>query len=298
MPMSRPLLLLALLLAPPFAHAQTATLTGRVTTAQQGPVEGVSVFVPGTLAATFTDAGGRYTLADVPAGEVEIHAAFAGFRTGTARRVLAPGETATVDFTLRRRPFWERTALFSTDPDAESNSAVFALPRTRDATALPARTTAEASGLLPGALRDERSDTLTFLHGTRIAPVLDGVPLPAPLRLPWNGVARLDLYGEFTPAALAGSRDAALDVTTRDGSAERVLHVEALGAPFDPTGLGEIRLTAGTPLLGDRIRVFVAASVARQDDPVPRCKTDYALAARGTGSAGGLAPGCNCLPRR
>lgn len=266
----RLLFLMLLALLPSTAHAQQiATVSGRVSDSQGAPLSGVSVFVPGTLAATFTDEGGLYRLDDAPIGEVAVHFSLAGYRTHVAPVSLTEGEAATLDVTLTRQPFWERALLFSTDPDADTRLAAFSIARTLQTEGLPARTTAEAAGLLPGLRRDERSDRLTFTGGARVARALDGVPLPAPMPLPWPGISQLTLYGEHTPAMLAGGSEALLDVTTHSGGEARQFRIEALASPLSPTGLTELRGAVGTPLLGGRARFFVAGSLARQDDAAP-----------------------------
>jgi len=61
----------ALLLASIPASAQTRTVTGTVTDAQSGePLEGARVMVRGTSIGTATAAGGRFTLGNVPPGDV------------------------------------------------------------------------------------------------------------------------------------------------------------------------------------------------------------------------------------
>ena len=62
-----------LLLASITASAQTRTVTGTVTDAQSGQaLEGARVAVRGTTLTTATGAGGRFTLANVPAGDVVL----------------------------------------------------------------------------------------------------------------------------------------------------------------------------------------------------------------------------------
>lgn len=259
-------LVLACLPGPLLAQVP-ATLSGRITDQQGEPLAGVSVFVPGTLAATFSDDTGAYRLEDVPSGGAEVHFSLAGYRSLVLAVDLASGEEGTRDVTLRRQPFWERTRLFSTDLEAAVDEP-FAPTRQVEAAGLPARSVAEGAALLPGLVRDARTDALTFQGGDRLARTIDGVPLPAPLRLPWPAVERLALHSEHVPASDAGGRDAWLDVTTRRGDT-REAYADVFGSPGSPAGLVEVRGALGVPLPVARARVFVAGSWARQEDFAP-----------------------------
>ncbi|RYD91306.1 MAG: TonB-dependent receptor, partial [Sphingobacteriales bacterium] len=59
------------------AHAQELTVTGRVTNANNEPLPGVTVSVPGSKSAVTTDAQGMYTIA-VPRSGVTLHLTYVG----------------------------------------------------------------------------------------------------------------------------------------------------------------------------------------------------------------------------
>jgi TonB-linked SusC/RagA family outer membrane protein len=80
--------LMALLFVNP-AHAQTVTLTGRVTDQTDQPLPGVIVVVKGGLIGTTTGADGHYTLKGVPAVSV-LSFSFIGFKT---REIPLNGQT-------------------------------------------------------------------------------------------------------------------------------------------------------------------------------------------------------------
>lgn len=76
--------------------AGAATLTGTVIDARDGaPVAGVEVRTPGAPRTSLTDAAGRFTLGDLPPGDLTV----AFFRVGyqPAKRTLAAGEVAAAD---------------------------------------------------------------------------------------------------------------------------------------------------------------------------------------------------------
>src|SRR5690606_2608923 len=69
------LLIPLLLLGVTDVHAQTATITGRVTSAESGqPLQEAQISVVGTSLGGLTNAEGRYTITGVPLGTVEVRA--------------------------------------------------------------------------------------------------------------------------------------------------------------------------------------------------------------------------------
>jgi iron complex outermembrane receptor protein len=95
---------LAALLAAPVvtAFAQGgATVTGRIANAATGSyLENAEVRVEGTDLAATTSAGGRYVLANVPAGSVTVAATYPGLDPLRQTVAVAAGGTATLDFNL------------------------------------------------------------------------------------------------------------------------------------------------------------------------------------------------------
>jgi len=93
---------LALLLAfAPAAAQQTGTLTGTVTEdLSQRPLVGVQVYVVGTGLGTVTGSNGRYTLTNVPAGQIQLQAQLIGYKTLEKTVTLGAGVSERVDFLL------------------------------------------------------------------------------------------------------------------------------------------------------------------------------------------------------
>jgi TonB-dependent receptor len=96
--------LLAFLFLVPSASAQpaaTGTIEGRVTHLRTGdPVELARVTVEGTSLETFTDSGGQFRLAQVPAGDARLRIFFTGQDQQTATVAVSPRATARRDFGL------------------------------------------------------------------------------------------------------------------------------------------------------------------------------------------------------
>ena len=90
---------LAVMPAPGYAQ-QTGTITGSVTSTTGQPLQGVQVVVAELQLGALSDAGGRFQVTDVPAGEHVVRAQSIGYATAE-QTVTVPAEgTATADFTL------------------------------------------------------------------------------------------------------------------------------------------------------------------------------------------------------
>lgn len=77
------------------------TIIGQVTHAGTGrTLSGVQISVEGSGLGALTDASGRYSISDVPAGAAEVRAQILGFRTATLSVTVASGETTVADFEL------------------------------------------------------------------------------------------------------------------------------------------------------------------------------------------------------
>jgi TonB-linked SusC/RagA family outer membrane protein len=94
--------LLALLILPVSAWAQTGTVRGTVTDAETGePLPGVNITITEIQQGAATGVEGTYEIAGVPAGTYDIEARFVGFRTATESVTVSADETVEQNFTLR-----------------------------------------------------------------------------------------------------------------------------------------------------------------------------------------------------
>jgi TonB-linked SusC/RagA family outer membrane protein len=81
--------------------AFVGTIAGRVTSEGGEPIPAVTVSVTGTRFGAATGADGRYTIANVPAGQHQLRAIRIGFGADTQTVTVIDGQTTTADFTLR-----------------------------------------------------------------------------------------------------------------------------------------------------------------------------------------------------
>src|SRR5215207_7684667 len=80
-------------------------VVGRVTSAEGNrPVAGATVLLVGTAVGTLTDTAGRFTLANVPAGNRRIQARRLGFVSASQTVSVTGGQAATVEFSLVTSP--------------------------------------------------------------------------------------------------------------------------------------------------------------------------------------------------
>ncbi len=93
--------LCALLAPAPAPAGTTGKLTGRVLDGRQRPVEVVTVMVTGTRLGAYTDAGGRYTILNIPAGTYEVSFSRMGFAGKRIQNVvISADQTTTLDAAL------------------------------------------------------------------------------------------------------------------------------------------------------------------------------------------------------
>lgn len=95
------LALLAFLVAPSLAAAQTGTVQGQILDASTGqPLPSAQVMVAGTGVGGLTNQQGRFLLLNVPAGEQTVRALLIGYTPEEATVAVAVGQTATLNFQL------------------------------------------------------------------------------------------------------------------------------------------------------------------------------------------------------
>ena len=84
--------------------AQTGSISGRVTDAATfGAVAGAGVVIEGTQRGTTTGPDGTFVLSNVPPGTHSVTARFIGYAPLTQQVTVRPGQTTTVEFSLRRQ---------------------------------------------------------------------------------------------------------------------------------------------------------------------------------------------------
>lgn len=209
---------LLLLLLPAFAAAQVSTgaIAGRVTARADSapndraglPLAGATVAIAGSHFNTTTDSGGRFLLADIPAGRATIRIHLLGYRTDERVVTVAPNDTTRIAVALE--PEAVRLAPVQTNaaqPDAESftakpNVATIMMPA-RVMAGVPAigePDVVRVVQLLPGvAARNDYTTGLNVRGGSadQNLVLLDGIPIYNPFHM--GG-----LFSTFMDATVGG----------------------------------------------------------------------------------------------
>src|SRR5436309_119743 len=118
-------------------------IAGQVSDQATGnPLAGARITIQRTALVTSSNAEGRYTLRNVPAGAITVRATFIGYAAATRGLTVAPGEAATADLALKLTPY-TLDAVVSTvsgdqtrkeTPNAISNVRTASLVQTRPIT--------------------------------------------------------------------------------------------------------------------------------------------------------------------
>ncbi len=88
------------------AHAQSGTITGRVTDAgSRGPIPGVNVRLVGTTIGAATDEDGAFELMGIEPGSYTLAASFVGYTARTVPVEVGAGETVELDITMEEGLF-------------------------------------------------------------------------------------------------------------------------------------------------------------------------------------------------
>lgn len=94
-------LLSVLVWEPATAQAQSATVTGQVTDRATGlPLPEAQIFVAGTPRGSRTGDDGRFRIAGIPAGTVQLRAIRIGYQASSVTITLVADQTATSNFSL------------------------------------------------------------------------------------------------------------------------------------------------------------------------------------------------------
>jgi hypothetical protein len=113
------LCVLTCIVAPAAAQAQASsgTLSGRVRDAAGSPIQGAEVQLVGSERRDTTNPRGEYRFGAVPAGPIQVRAAFIGFITvWTDSLALHAGEEIHIDLALPPRPIWNPGNVITASP--------------------------------------------------------------------------------------------------------------------------------------------------------------------------------------
>ncbi len=233
------------------AWAQTGVIRGTVRDAGGGPLPGVNVTLGGTPRGTATDTDGRYRLAHLPPGAYTVAASAVGFRREERRVTLAPGDTLTVDFTLREIVLRSGEVVVTAARRGQLSSTVPASLTTLTPRELDVRNVValdDALRFVPGVqvqgnqVNVRGSSGFAYNTGSRVLLLLDGVPLLLPDTdglpfdaLPFARIARVEvLKGPGSALYGSGALGGVINVITKPYPEEPETSVRLFGGAYEP----------------------------------------------------------------
>jgi TonB-linked SusC/RagA family outer membrane protein len=238
------LLLLALAAVASTADAQgNGRIIGRVVSAGGGtPLPGATVVIVGTARGAVTDSAGRFTLADVPAGQRRIQARRIGFLSATQTVTVASDQSVTADFSLVASPIVlqeVKTVGYGTQAARTITGAVSTvtadklkdIPTSDPMKALQGRVAGVqivASSNEPGAAMNVRIRGVRSLTASNEPLyVVDGIPISGGIQ-DFNPaiIESIDVLKDASATAIYGSRGAngVILVTTKKGVNDGRVH--------------------------------------------------------------------------
>ncbi|MBN3520259.1 TonB-dependent receptor [Algoriphagus lutimaris] len=94
------------LISSSLVFAQQNAVKGRILDKAQNPVEGVSVFLVGTVRGVQSDQNGNYILKDIPVGKYDLKVSFIGFEEQIIPFEIEKGEIKNIDFFINEDEIW------------------------------------------------------------------------------------------------------------------------------------------------------------------------------------------------
>lgn len=220
----------------------TATLHGRVVDARTGePIGKVKVIASGSDLSATTDDQGKFTLANLPAGQVDLYITTVNYGLVKKTLVISPGDNAEKQIVLNEdAAALTETVSVSVDPyeRTESNAASEQMLNKRELQALSSVLLGDpvrAAQALPGAATGDDFRSEFSIRGAgfdRVGLYLDGVLTENFVHTVQGGyldtgslsvintdtVQAVSLFSGAFPAKYGNRTAAILDISTRDGN--------------------------------------------------------------------------------
>ncbi|MEM1093078.1 MAG: TonB-dependent receptor [Bacteroidota bacterium] len=239
--MRRCLLLLVLALASGAAHAQTATVRGFITGADDGEaLQGVNVVATsaeGDVSGTVTDGNGIYAIARLTPGRYIVRASFIGYEAQVDTLALTAGEVRTFNIVLA--PQETELQEVMVEAEAEGSAArLIAGAQTITPENIERVPTPDVSGdlatyltTLPGIVTIGDQGGQLFIRGgepSHNLVRLDGMTLLQPFHVlgffsafPTDIISRADVYAGGFGSRYSGRIASVIDVYSRNGNKRR-----------------------------------------------------------------------------
>lgn len=254
--MLRAFLLLALVLLPASAMAQTGVIRGFVLEAATGdPLPGVNVRIDGTTQGAQSNLNGEFVIIGVRPGTYSVVASFVGFRTERRDGVSVNIDlTSTVEFRLREEVFEGEEVVVTADAVGVRRDVTSSESRVTSETIdrLPVQELSQVIGVQAGItqrggfhIRGGRSSEVTYM--------VDGVPVTdswdgsAAVQVENSGIQELQVISGTFNAEYGNAMSGIINVVTKEGRGDRFAgKVDVYSGSYLVTGSGGEDLIRGT----------------------------------------------------
>ncbi len=257
----------------------TGIITGVVkTAADQKVVSGANIIIDRTNLSTITDAGGRFTITNVPPGEYVVRAEMVGFEAGLARGVqVAMDEKANISIELSEQPLSDEEVVIvrprpMITPEI-TNTLTLVTAQQEDLTRIDPSNVRQAGGVLsalPGVIASTDGSGQIHLRGGRADQtgwILEGMPITDPntgmfgTNLYTTGVNKFQVYTGGFGAEFGNAISGVLNEVKKSGadSPGLTLNLEGGSAAYKD---GIIEFGGGE---SDKFNYFVSAATQTTD---------------------------------
>src|SRR5262245_16948109 len=214
---------------------QVGRITGRVMAAEGQYLPGIQIIVVGSTRGAVSDTAGRFTIADVPAGQQTVRATRLGYAPATQAVTVVAGQTLTVDLKMTPAAIQLEgvvTVGYGLQSRREVTGAVATIRADvlqqvvggNPLDAIKGRVPGvdiTATSFDPGATQNIRiRGTRSITAGNNPLYVVDGVPIMGDLRdIDQNSIETIEVLKDASSAAVYGSRGAngVVMITTKRG---------------------------------------------------------------------------------
>jgi hypothetical protein len=287
-------LLIAFLLAPGMALAQTAKISGEVVDAETGePLPGANVQLEGTTKGAATNADGEYTIFQVQPGTYTVLVSFVGYQNVRRTNVeIVSGITRRLDFELQEAEFEGQEVVVRAEEELVNQTATNAVRRLgqEEIQSLPTRSPETYYSIQPGVtlqngeihVRGGRSNETDFLLEGISSRSLIGTDNVVPV-IP-EALEETQVFAGGYAADKGGANGGIVQQKLRTGGSEYSAFAQfegdGLADSFGDTqsyGDQDAVLTVGGPITSEKYRFFVAGNYRETDDRDPRFWESTAL---------------------
>ncbi len=233
------------------AHAQTATLSGRITDPAGQALPGANVLVVGSSIGAATDADGRFRIPNVPAGPRDIEVSMVGFERVRRTINFVAGQVTTLDVQLAEEVLQSdgviivanrREQRITSVPVSVAAMAPEELARRNVVSLDDALRHISGVQVQDNQISVRGSSGFAYNVGSRVLLLIDGVPLLSPDTdgvpyegLPFAQVERLEvLKGPGSALYGSGALGGVVNLITRTFPTEPTTMVRAFAGAYEP----------------------------------------------------------------